>query len=198
MTVVNTPANITTYLDLTNADPGHPGHDRTRWTCRRAKASIPTSKVTIGNGTLTGHGQQRRSSPASVTSRRHRIHHDDPRPGRRACVGCGRSHLRHAGAETITGLTAATIAFNGQSTLNLYTPAGSTDTVYQSVDTFNLYAGAGSTVNVDQSAYTVNDLTVLGAAVVNVAQGDPTFIDYGAGEAGSLNIEADPATPPPP
>ncbi len=192
MTVVDTPASITTNLDLTNTNltvqattgpldvAGSEGH-------------YPDSEVTIGDGTLanidgnitiTGFGS------AASTGIIATILDQDAGPASNVMVTSSSS-----GAETITGLIPATIAFNGQSALSLYTPADSTDTVYQSVDTFNLYAGAGSTVNLDHAGYSINDLTVLGAAQVNVAQGDPTFIDYGAGAAGSLNIEADPARP---
>ena len=192
MTVVNTPANITTDIDITNtnltilATTGP-------LNVTGSEGEYPDSNVTIGDGTLagidgnivvTGFGS------AANTGIIMTILDQNASPASNVVITSS-----SVGAETITGLIPATIAFNGQSALNLYTPAYSTDTVYQSVDTFNLYAGAGSTVNLDHSAYDINDLTVLGAAQVNVAQGDPTFIDYGAGAAGSLNIEADPARP---
>ncbi len=152
------------------------------------------SDVTVGNGTLagidgnvvvTGYGS------AAGTGIIMTILDQDAAPASNVVVTSS-----SAAAETITGLIPATIGFSGQSTLNLYTPAGSTDTVYQSVDTFNLYAGAGSTVNLDGDGYWIDYMTILGAALVNVSQGNPTFVDYSGGAAASLNIEADPARPP--
>ena len=192
MTVVNTPASITTNLDLTNtiltvqATVGP-------LDVAGSEGQYPDSEVTIGDGTLAsidGNVTIRGFGSAPSTGIIATILDQDAGPASNVMVTSSTS-----GAETITGLIPATIAFNGQSALNLYTPAGSTDTVYQSVDTFNLYAGAGSTVNLEGAGYNINDLTVLGAAQVNVAQGDPTYIDDGAGAAGSLNIEADPARP---
>ena len=192
MTVVNTPAGITTHIDITNTILSIQGTTGPL-DVTGSEGFYAASDVTIGNGTLagidgsvvvTGFGSD--VGTGIITT----ILDRDAGPALGVVVTSSND-----GAETITGLIPATIGFNGQSALNLYTPAGSTDTVYQSVDTFNLYAGAGSTVNLDSSGDRIDYLTILGAAQVNVAQGDPSFIDYADGAAGSLNIEADPARP---
>ena len=192
MTVVNTPAGITTNIDITNTILSIQGTTGPL-DVKGSEGSYPSSNVTIGDGTLagidgnvvvTGFGSD--AGTGIITT----ILDQDAGPASNVVVTSSND-----GAETITGLIPATIGFNGQSALNLYTPAGSTDTVYQSVNTFNLYAGAGSTVNLDSSGDRIDYLTILGAAQVNVAQGDPSFIDYADGAAGSLNIEADPARP---
>jgi hypothetical protein len=186
MTVVNTPAGVTTSLNLTDANLTILGTSGPL-NVTGSEGSYPQSNVTIGNGTLAGiagsivlSGEAGGPTYGYIVT----ILDQDAGPASNVAVtGVGFD-------EVITGLIAASISFDGRGSLNLYGPAGSTYSVGESIATFNLFAGSGSTVNIlDPYVDAINFLTVLGAAQVNIAQGDLKGI------SNNITIEADPSRP---
>ncbi len=167
MTVANTPAGFTTALSISGTDltilattgpldvNGYQGYNA-------------ESFVTVGNGTLQGidgevviRGQSSGVNGFVTTL-------DDRNDSPHSNVVIADTIV----PETITGLAPATIGFDANGYLNLEGSAGSTCTVDISAGSFNLDAGAGSTVNLDPGPFAIESLTVIGAAQVNVGQGD--------------------------